>query len=209
MNPNELFYNSTTKVIFAHDVNWQWPEDVRQISQQEASDFLRDGATLDASVKDMMGVDIVASAPVDPNAAAASDAASQSESDTSSSANLASQGAGIEGTAQGSQVGEAGNVDSSASTAETPSTLTGSTNSALGAGTLATNETSQETISGTGDPGNALAGGVQPVVTTSASTDEPHPAISHLRALRNKIVSGEAIIMADLLRLIQNIEESL
>lgn len=59
--------------------------------------------------------------------------------------------------------------------------------------------------------GNVPAGGVLPADTTSQSTDDEdrHPAVPHLRALRNKIESGEAIIMADLLNLLHRIEESL
>lgn len=133
----------------------------------------------------------------------ASPAVETSGSDIASSAPSASQDAGIEDTAQGSQVGEAGNV-------QAPTASSVADSGSIEAVTQKTSSASSPVAAGVGDDsGNVQAGGVLPVATTSDSTAEPHPAKSHLAALRNKIESGEAIIMADLLRLIQNIEESL
>jgi hypothetical protein len=88
--------------------------------------------------------------------------------------------------------------------------------SASDAGTAATSATSQASRSDLGaDAGNVLAGGVQLAGITSDSTEhldeatDDHPAKPHLTALRRKIESGEAIVMADLLRLIRAIEETL
>jgi hypothetical protein len=107
-------------------------------------------------------------------------------------------------------VGNVGGATGDVQSAPTQNlTSTGSTTATDTSGAI-----TDESTTGS-DAGNVLAGGAPLAGITSDSTealDEPtddHPAKPHLAALRRKIESGEAIIMADLLRLIHAIEETL
>ncbi|WP_213768990.1 hypothetical protein [Caballeronia sp. dw_19] len=159
-----LFYNPTTKVIFGSEE----PQDaaIQAITPDQVPDLIANGATVDPSADNLGKSDL-------------SDRATN---------DAASQGAGTEGTAQGAQVGEAGNVG-------TQTTAAGQ--QAVGNSLVDASAIDANASGGQGD--GAIDTGGYP----------RHPAVSHLAALRNKIESGEAIIMADLLRMIHAIEESL
>lgn len=162
--------------------------------------------------------DILSSAPsaspvVDTQAAASSGETAGEQGNVGASTSLAG---GATSVATDADVGESLTVTGS----DTPQTAIPADTSAIGttAATAAAGSSSSSTTTdlplGT-DAGNVLAGGAPLAGITSDSTealDEPtddHPAKPRLAALRRKIESGEAIIMADLLRLIHAIEETL
>lgn len=158
-----------------------------------------------------------------PGEGAVSNAVSSSASDTPSSADPAQPGASTAVDPVDPQAGEAGNgtgiANSGLTNVSSESGSVSGQSPATSDSALTPAAASSSSASGD-DLGNVDASSAAAAATTSTGTAESweppapvavdeHPAKPHLSALRRKIESGEAIIMADLLALIHRIEEAL